>query len=258
MMTNNNEFQEIGLHKKYEDFEDTIDLLALFLKIKSYWYIVVTGILVGALIAVSYATFFKTSYYESSSMVYIRSSNSTISLQDLQVSATLTNDYEVIFKSRPNLEKVIDNLSLNYSYEQLYSMITTTNPTETRILKISVQSPDPNLSKKIVNEVVKYGMNSIREIDSQEPYLLESAIANPQKIGSSTLKTCAIGAMAGMVVTLGAIFLFFMLNDHISSIDDVERTLGVPVLALVVEDEKLTYAKRKVKKKVGFRNEHCN
>ena len=54
--------------------------------------------------------------------------------------------------------------------------------------------------------------------------------------------------------------LYFNGNDifHISSIDDVERTLGVPVLALVVEDEKLTYAKRKVKKKVGFRNEHSN
>lgn len=241
-----------------EDYEETIDLMALFMKVKSLWYVVVTGVLVGTLIAVIYSAFLKTPYYQSSAMVYIRSSNSTVSLQDLQVSATLTSDYEVIFKSRPNLEKVIDNLSLDYTYSQLYSMISISNPTDTRILQVSVQSVDPNLSKEIVNEVVNYGMDRIREIDSQEPYLLESAIANPQKIGSSTLKTCAIGAMAGMVVTLGAIFLFFMLNDHISSIDDVERTLGVPVLALVVEDEKLTYAKRKVKKKVGFRNEHCN
>ena len=232
-----------------EDYEETIDLMALFMKVKSLWYVVVTGVLVGTLIAVIYSAFLKTPYYQSSAMVYIRSSNSTVSLQDLQVSATLTSDYEVIFKSRPNLEKVIDNLSLDYTYSQLYSMISISNPTDTRILQVSVQSVDPNLSKEIVNEVVNYGMDRIREIDSQEPYLLESAIANPNKVGSSTLKTGAMGALVGFVLTVGGIFVYFILSDRISSIEDVENALEIPVLSVVPEDHVLSYAKKKSKKK---------
>ena len=41
----------------------------------------------------------------------------------------------------------------------------------------------------------------------------------------------------------------FMLKDTISSADDVERYLGVPVLAIVSEDETLYQAKTKHKRK---------
>lgn len=238
--------------KEVNDDEIEIDLKALFLKFKSLWYVLVIGFLVGTIAGVLYYAVLSTPMYESSSLVYLRSSSKTISLQDLQLSSNLTQDYEIIFKSRPNMEGVINDLSLDYTYEQLSNLITVTNPDNTRILKVTVKSANPNEAKNIANKVVEYGMDNIREIDSQEPYLVEKAIANTKRIGASLIKLAAIGALVGLFIVGGVIFALFILNDTFTSVDEIESTLGLPVLAVIAEDKSLAYAKRtKRKKKKG-------
>ena len=137
-----------------ENGEVTIDLTGLLLKLKKYWYFILIGILGGILLA----TIFKaisTPLYKASSLVYLRNGDSSISLQDLQIGSELTKDYEVIFKSRPNLEKVVKKLDLDYNYDELNSMVNISNLSDTRILKVEVTSDDPNLSKDIANNFKK-------------------------------------------------------------------------------------------------------
>ena len=177
---NTNEFKE-------ENQEVEIDLKALFLKIRSLWYVVILGALTGIFVSVLYGKLMTAPMYSASSMVYLRSSSQSISLQDLQLGSELTKDYEIIFKSRPNLENVIADLDLDMSVGQLSGMIAISNPTDTRILQVSVTSEDPDLSASIVNEVVENGMQTVREIDSQEPYVVERAIPNTTNVGTSLL-----------------------------------------------------------------------
>lgn len=226
-----------------------IDLKALFYKVKSLWLLLVVGMLVGAIVMAAYSTFIKTPMYQSTSQIYIRGNSQTVSLQDLQLGSQLTNDYEVLFKSRTNMEKVITSLNLDYSVEQLKGMISISNPTDTRILNISVTAPDPNLAKNIANEVVEQGMNNVREIDSQEPYVVDRAIANANPVGRSMISMTVIGAIIGLVFAIGGISLQFVLSDTIQSVDDVESSLGLPVLAIVAEDKELSYTKKKIVKK---------
>jgi capsular polysaccharide biosynthesis protein len=231
------------------DEEIEIDLKALFLEICNKWYILVVGLLVGVLIALAYETFISVPMYQSSSLVYMRGTSKTISLQDLQLGEALTQDYEILFTSRPNMEKVLSELNLDYSVSQLQSMISITNPSDSRMLQVTVTSTDPNLSKDIANEVVSFGIDNVREIDSQEPYLVEKAIANNNKIGSSIYKIASIGGIVGLFIAFGLIFIRFILSDNIKSIEDVERVLELPVLSVVVEDRTLAYAKKKSSKK---------
>ena len=231
----------------HENEELTIDLKGLLLKVKKYWYFILIGFLAGVLLGIVYKAF-STPQYKASSLVYLRNGDSSISLQDLQIGSELTKDYEVIFKSRPNLEKVISKLNLDYTYEELNGMVTINNLTDTRILKVEVVSNDPKVSKNIANEVVAYGMDSVREIDSQEPYLVEKAIENNESISTSLIKLIAIGGVLGVFIALGVIFLRFALSENIQSIEDVERSLNLPVLAVVMEDKGLTYKKRTNKK----------
>ena len=180
---NTNEFKE-------ENQEVEIDLKALFLKIRSLWYVVILGALTGIFVSVLYGKLMTAPMYSASSMVYLRSSSQSISLQDLQLGSELTKDYEIIFKSRPNLENVIADLDLDMSVGQLSGMIAISNPTDTRILQVSVSSEDPDLSASIVNEVVENGMQTVREIDSQEPYVVERAIPNTTNVGTSLTPSC--------------------------------------------------------------------
>ena len=231
----------------HENEEITIDLKGLLLKVKKYWYFILIGFLSGVLLGIMCKAF-STPQYKASSLVYLRNGDSSISLQDLQIGSELTKDYEVIFKSRPNLEKVISKLNLDYTYEELNGMVTINNLTDTRILKVEVVSNDPKISKDIANEVVSYGMDSVREIDSQEPYLVEKAIENNESISTSLIKLIAIGGILGVFIALGIIFLRFALSENIQSIEDVERSLNLPVLAVVMEDKGLNYKKRSNKK----------
>lgn len=237
-----------SINTSNENYYIELDLKGLFLKVKSYWYFILIGLLIGAALGVGNKMLFSDKY-KASSMIYLRGANSSISLQDLQVGSELTSDYEIILKSRPNLEKVISKLNLKYTAQQLSEMISIANPENTRILKVEVTSGDPNLSKDIVNEVVSVGMDSIREIDSQEPYLVEKAISNNNSISISLEKSVVIGAILGVILTFLIITIKFIFSDNIQSIEDVEYTLGLPVLAVVVESKALSYEKKSTKSK---------
>ena len=56
------------------------------------------------------------------------------SFYDLQIGAYLTSDYTEVFKTWEVHEMVIEDLQLPYSYEQMQSLITVSNPEDTRIL----------------------------------------------------------------------------------------------------------------------------
>lgn len=228
-----------------EDQEVEIDLKALFLKMKALWYILVMGVLIGAIVMTLYSVFLKTPTYTSTAQIYLRGSSKSVSVSDLQLSTALSNDYLVLFKRRDNMQKVINELNLEMTPEQLKGMINISNISDTRILQVSVTSTDPELSRDIANSAVEQGMDDIREIDSQEPYMVEKAIASSYPNGSSTLKMTVLGALAGLVIAMGAIFIKFVLSDNVQSVDDIENTIGVPVLAVVIEDKALNYTKKK-------------
>ena len=228
-----------------EDQEVEIDLKALFLKMKALWYILVMGVLIGAIVMTLYSVFLKTPTYTSTAQIYLRGSSKSVSVADLQLNSALSNDYLIIFKRRDNMQKVINELNLEMTPEQLKGMINISNISDTRILQVSVTSTDPELSRDIANSAVEQGMDDIREIDSQEPYMVEKAIASSYPNGSSTLKMTVLGALAGLVIAMGAIFIKFVLSDNVQSVDDIENTIGVPVLAVVIEDKALKKKKKK-------------
>ncbi len=219
------------------------EMNALLAKIKSLWYVCVIGLLVGALFGVLYYSVLSTPKYESTSMVYLRSSNKKLSLESLQLTTSLTQDYQIIFTSRPNLESVIKELHLKYKVDELKDMITIQNPDETRILQITVRSKDADEAKNIANTLVGLGMNDIREIDSQEPFLIEKGIANTKRVGLSLVKTSLLFAFLAFALVIASIIVKFYTNDSFTSADDAEKTLGLPVLAVIAEDKSLAYAK---------------
>ena len=221
----------------------TVDMIGFFKKMKSLWYVCVIGCLIGSLVGVLYYSVLSTPKYESTSMVYLRGSNKKLSLESLQLSTSLTQDYQIIFTSRPNLQKIIKDLDLRYSVEDLKKMISINNPDETRILEVTTKSKDPKEAEKITNLLVSEGMEDIREVDSQEPYLIERAIINTKRVGLSLPIIIILTALIGLFIVVDVEFIKYVINDSFTSSDDVENTLGLPVLAVIAEDQSLTYAK---------------
>lgn len=235
-----------------ENDEIEIDLRAFFLRLKTKWLTCILGLLIGAVLALGYSIFLQDSRYQSTAMVYLRGNgSSSISIQDLQVGTQLTKDYEIIFKSRPVLESTIDELNLDMSTKELSNLISITNTEDTRILSITATADTPELAKDIANSIMDNGVQKVSEIDAQQPYVVETAIENAARVGMSRSRMTILGAVAGLVITLGYIFLRFVLSDNITSADDLENTLNVPVLAVVLDDPQMDFKKMAKNNKKG-------
>ena len=178
--------------------------------------------------------------YKADSKVYIRGTSSiSTTLADLQIGSYLSNDYTVIFKSRPVLEKTINKLQLNMTTKELSDILSVSTISDTRILSISCKTHNPDLSRDIVNTVVNAAIAKVNEIDAKEPYIVEKAISPVESVSLSSLKMVAIGLVVGFVLSCVYVALSYILNDKVSSAEDLEK-LGLTVLGQVYEDESFT------------------
>ena len=212
-----------------------IDLLQLFYALKKKIWFILAAMIIGGGLAGAYSKFLITPQYSSTSMMYILSKETTLtSLADLQIGSQLTEDYKVIVNSRPVLGEVIDSLALDMSYEQLLAKVSIGNPTDTRILTVTVTDPDPYRAKAIVDCVAETASDYIGEImEMIPPKIIENGTVATRKTSPSNGKNAVLGALAGMVLVCGVIVIQVIMNDTVRTEEDVERYLGLSVLASV-------------------------
>ena len=126
------------------DNEIEIDLKELFLELLAFWKLILLALVLGAVIAYSVRKFLMVPQYESTAELYVLSkSPSLTSLADIQTGTSLTNDYMVVVEGRPVLEQVIANLGLDETYNSLADKVTLENPSNSRILMITVRDENP-------------------------------------------------------------------------------------------------------------------
>lgn len=223
---------------KYDNDEVEIDLVELFFELKKKLWIIVIAAVLSASAAGLYSKFVMVPQYTSTSMLYILSKETTLtSLADLQIGSQLTNDYKVLVTSRPVLNQVLENLNVDPSYmnyRQLREKITIDNPTDTRIMNITVQDKNPIDAKTYADEIAATASTYIAEImEMTPPKIVEEGEIPTIAVSPSVKKNTVIGGLAGVVLVCGIIVMMSIMNDTIRDEDDIERYLGLTVLGTI-------------------------
>lgn len=213
-----------------DDREDVIDLMELFHVLLRRWYVILICGLLGAAAAFGYTKIRIVPQYEASSMIYILEASDI----NLSLSKQLTVDFATLAKSRPVVEKVIDELELNATYEQLVSTITIANPSDTSILKISVRNPDPELACEISNAMSDATAERVASVMmTDKPSKVEDAVVPKYPVSPNMKKNVMMGGMFGIVVMAGILVVMYLMDDRIKSEEDIERYLGLTTLASI-------------------------
>lgn len=229
------------MQEKYANDEIEIDLREVFFELLMHWKVILLSTVMVGVIALVVSLFLITPQYESTSALYVLSKSTSItSLADIQMGSNLTNDYIVVVKGRPVLEQVISNLGLDEEdYESLSEKVTLNNPSDSRILEITVQDPDAQVAKKIADEIAEVSSAFISEkMDQDPPTIIQRGYADGEPVSPNILKNTALGAMVGAFLAMALVVVSYLLNDTIMSTDDVERKLGLNLLGtLPLEEE---------------------
>lgn len=232
-----------------------IDLWDLFLALKEKLLVILAAGLLSGCLGCAYTAFAAPSVYTSASSILVITKETTLaSLADLQMGSQLTNDYEVMITSRPVLEAVIENLGLDMEYKELRKDIAINNPADTRILEISVESPSPELSRSIVNELTRIASGFIGDkMEVVPPKVIEEGELPIERTSPVMWKNALLGLLIGFLLSAGTVSMMTVLDDTIKTEDDIEKYLGIPTLASVPDrkdyiNEKGKRERRKIRR----------
>ena len=203
------------------------------------WIIILATVVCGA-VAFLYSFFIITPQYESTTKVYIlnKQSGSSVTYSDVQLSSTLSKDYEQLVTSRYVIEGVISKLNLDDTYEELAARVSASNTDETRIIAITVTDPDPEQAQKIANAVRDLAAQHITQVmDIEAVNVVDNANLPDSPVSPSVPKWTLIGVAIGMIVSIAVIVIQHLLDDSIKSSEDIEKYLGISTLAVIPMNE---------------------
>lgn len=252
-----------------EKQEIEIDLREIFMYLYNHLYVLIVSALIGAMLFYLASNLLLTKQYVSSTRIYVlnQQDQQTVTYTDLQTGTQLTKDYAKLVTSQTVTAQVIADLDLQNKYEdmrnitpgQLASMISVETLTDTRVIQISVTDVSPTRAQDIANAVRVAASQRIYEVMAIEAVNVVDTANLPEGPSSpNTMKNTAIGGAAGLVLAAAIYILIFLLDDTIKTPDDVEKYLGLSVLASIPYDEEAdtVVLRKRMNKRKKRKNRH--
>ena len=209
-----------------------IDILSL---IKTLWrrkFIIVVTAFVMAIFALIYSTVIAKPSYSSTTRIYVvnrqQNDNSTLN-QDLQAGTYLVKDY-----------KEIADLKLKLQPSELAKKINVTVPTDTRIVSIAVSDGNAEEAARIANSVRQAAAEKIIAVTKVADVTTLEAAEAPKEPSSPNIKrNTLIGFLAGGMLMSVISIVVEVLDDRIKKPEDVEEVMGITLLGVVPNMNKL-------------------
>ena len=219
-----------------------IDVLYLLRKLWSRKFFIIFIALAVGIVALLGSIFFIKPKYTSTTRIYVvsRSSDSSLTNQDLQAGSYLVNDYKEVITSNEVLSSVIDQENLSLSTSELSNMISVSIPTDTRVISISVEDTDAQEASDIANTIREVAAEKIKSVIKVDDVTTLEAAEVASKPSSPNIKrNAALGALVGGFLAIVGILVFEVLDDRVRRPEDVEEVLGMTLLGVVPDIDKL-------------------
>lgn len=225
-----------GLEEEMEiSLEEILEVL------KKNWKMLVAFTVGFAVIGLLVNLFVLAPTYTASSRLYIMNTTQNnnynangeviVNTTDLSSSLMLSKDYVEILKSDRVTKAAAQRMGLLDldSYD-----ISVTAATDTRMIKIVVESTDQKGVAKLANILTEEFTACVQQIMHMDNVtVIDAATVPAVPSGPAKVKNTALCAMVGLVIALAISFLRYFMDTTIKSSEDIERYLKLPVLAKI-------------------------
>lgn len=224
-----------------KQWDNTISMPQLYSLLRRYLALILAAGLVCGLIAWCVCSFFVDPVYEASAKMIVNSrqeQTGNVTNDQITSAQKLVDTYAIIIRSQPVLEPVIRNLELQMGVEQLAAKVSVTSVNETQVMRIAVQSTDPEQALRIVEQIVEICPAIIIDaVEAGSVKTVEPAYLKQEPVAPSTNLFTLVAALLGMVLVVAAVLGRFLLDNTYKSEMDLRNDLGLPVLGVIPDYE---------------------
>lgn len=203
---------------------------------------------------------FTPKYVSTATLYILKQQNDTTSASNVESNFSLAldvvNDCTYLLKSHAVLDDVIEKLKLNISYDDLFDSISTSNPEETRILEVNVESTSPQQAKKIVDCLCEIGEKKIdAAMGFHQVNLYEYGTIDEKPSNRPGALVYLLIGVAAAVLVYSVSVIIFIFDDHIKDDKDINTYLGLTVLGDIPNSDENSKSNRRYyykKKNYGY------
>ncbi|WP_411843759.1 YveK family protein [Salinicoccus sp. HZC-1] len=224
--------------------EETLNLEDILDVIKRNLIMIISlTLLFGALAAFATA-FLMTPQYEAKTQILVsqaQESDAAVNNQNIQASLQLINTYRDIIKSPTVLDDVVANLDLEQTTSALSNQIAVSNQDQSQVVTVTVTDEVAENGEIIANEVATVFQEKVADVMSVDnvSILAPADIGeNPSPVSPQPLINIAIGLILGALLGLGIAFLRAFLDKRVTTEEEMQKYLDLPVLGTVAKFDK--------------------
>lgn len=222
-----------------------IDVLFLLKKLWSKKFLIIFIALFFGTLSLLGSIFLIKPSYTSTTRIYVVNQNnnnnaSNLTAQDLQAGSYLVNDYKEIITSQEVLTKAIEKNKENLTPEELSKMISVAIPTDTRVISISVENHDAKKASELANSIREAASDKIKDVTKvQDVTTLEAAEVPDEPSSPNIKRNLILGVLVGAFLAIVGVLLSEILDDRIKRPEDVEDVLGMTLIGVIPDINKL-------------------
>ena len=220
---------------------ETIDLLEVLNAVRQHILAIILTTLVLAAAGFGVSKFLMTPQYEASALMIVNTrqdTSATVTSDQINSATKLVSTYSIILKSDTVLNQVIENLGLNMDYQQLANRVTVSAVDDTQVMKVTVTSDNPEWARQVCEQITQISPDVILEaVEAGSVKVISNASISPEPVSPNVSRNTARGAVAGLVISVGIVFLMVLLDNKINNEEDVSKYLDLTVVGVIPEYE---------------------
>lgn len=223
--------------------EENIKILDIVDALKKRWQLIVSITLAATIIATVVSFFVINPKYEASTKVFIGkniSSTETYDTNDISMYQKMLKSYADVIKTNDLVERAFNSNGVELDPKEALGALTVTPMTDTQIIVMTYRGEDKEECKAVIeaisNEFVKYSKTLYSNANVE---IIERVKLPENPVSPNKKLNIAIAFVVGLIIGSGLALVIAMLDSTFKDKDKLEEILGIPVLGVIPDTEKL-------------------